>query len=73
MRLLFRFYDPTQGRILINGQDLRDVSLESLRKSIGVVPQVSVQTMDEGDTRFRIILLLAWGQVGGIWIFLMTN
>ncbi|OGE55225.1 hypothetical protein PENARI_c004G00990 [Penicillium arizonense] len=39
LRLLFRFYDVQSGRILIDGQDVRDVSLDSLRKAIGVVPQ----------------------------------
>ncbi|PQE14492.1 iron-sulfur cluster transporter ATM1 protein [Rutstroemia sp. NJR-2017a BBW] len=39
LRLLFRFYDVQEGRILIDGQDIRQVSLESLRKAIGVVPQ----------------------------------
>ncbi|KAJ5532952.1 hypothetical protein N7494_009504 [Penicillium frequentans] len=39
LRLLFRFYDTQSGRILIDGQDVRDVTLESLRKAIGVVPQ----------------------------------
>ncbi|KAJ5138344.1 uncharacterized protein N7515_003192 [Penicillium bovifimosum] len=39
LRLLFRFYDVNSGRILIDGQDVRDVTLESLRKAIGVVPQ----------------------------------
>jgi ATP-binding cassette subfamily B (MDR/TAP) protein 7 len=39
LRLLFRFYDVQEGRILIDDQDIRQVSLESLRKSIGVVPQ----------------------------------
>lgn len=39
LRLLFRFYDIQEGRILIDGQDIRDVSLDSLRKAIGVVPQ----------------------------------
>jgi ATP-binding cassette subfamily B (MDR/TAP) protein 7 len=39
LRLLFRSYDVQEGRILIDGQDIRDVSLESLRKAIGVVPQ----------------------------------
>ncbi|EAW06913.1 ATP-binding cassette Fe/S cluster precursor transporter ATM1 [Aspergillus clavatus NRRL 1] len=39
LRLLFRFYDVQEGRILIDGQDVRDVTLESLRKAIGVVPQ----------------------------------
>jgi ABC transporter ATM len=38
-RLLFRFYEPQSGRIFIDGQDIRDVSLESLRRAIGVVPQ----------------------------------
>ncbi|KAF2108357.1 iron-sulfur clusters transporter-like protein atm1 [Lophiotrema nucula] len=39
LRLLFRYYDVQEGRILVDGQDIRDVSLESLRKAIGVVPQ----------------------------------
>lgn len=39
LKLLFRFYDPQEGRILIDGQDIREVTLESLRKAIGVVPQ----------------------------------
>jgi len=41
-RLLFRFYDITGGRILIDGQDIRDVTQESLRKAIGMVPQDTV-------------------------------
>ncbi len=41
-RLLFRFYDVTGGRILIDGQDLREVSQTSLRASIGIVPQDTV-------------------------------
>jgi len=41
-RLLFRFYDPQQGRILIDGQDIRDISQTSLRAAIGIVPQDSV-------------------------------
>jgi ATP-binding cassette subfamily B protein len=41
-RLLFRFYDPTAGRILIDGQDIRSVTQESLRAAIGVVPQDTV-------------------------------
>lgn len=39
LRLLFRFYDTQSGRILIDGQDVRDVTLDSLRQAIGVVPQ----------------------------------
>ncbi|KAK0556228.1 Iron-sulfur clusters transporter atm1, mitochondrial [Tilletia horrida] len=38
-RLLFRFYEPWSGRILVDGQDIREVSMESLRRAIGVVPQ----------------------------------
>ena len=41
-RLLFRFYDPSAGRILIDGQDIAQVQQESLRASIGIVPQDSV-------------------------------
>ena len=42
VRLLFRFYDVTDGRISIDGQDIRDVSQESLRTAIGIVPQDTV-------------------------------
>jgi ABC-type transport system involved in Fe-S cluster assembly fused permease/ATPase subunit len=41
-RLLFRFYDVTGGAILIDGQDLRDVTQASLRAQIGMVPQDTV-------------------------------
>jgi ABC-type transport system involved in Fe-S cluster assembly fused permease/ATPase subunit len=41
-RLLFRFYDVTGGRILIDGQDIRDVTQTSLRSAIGMVPQDTV-------------------------------
>ncbi|KAG6304067.1 Iron-sulfur clusters transporter atm1, mitochondrial [Claviceps purpurea] len=39
LRLLFRSYDVQEGRILIDDQDIRDVTVDSLRRSIGVVPQ----------------------------------
>ncbi|XP_020085837.1 ABC transporter B family member 25, mitochondrial isoform X1 [Ananas comosus] len=42
LRLLFRFFDTGSGSIQIDGQDIRDVTLESLRKCIGVVPQDTV-------------------------------
>uniref|UniRef100_A0A7N2QXJ3 Uncharacterized protein n=1 Tax=Quercus lobata TaxID=97700 RepID=A0A7N2QXJ3_QUELO len=42
LRLLFRFFDINCGSIRIDGQDIREVTLESLRKSIGVVPQDTV-------------------------------
>lgn len=38
-RLLYRFYIPSSGRILIDGQPIDDLTLESVRKAIGVVPQ----------------------------------
>jgi ABC-type transport system involved in Fe-S cluster assembly fused permease/ATPase subunit len=41
-RLLFRFYDVDGGAIRIDGQDLREVTQESLRRAIGVVPQDTV-------------------------------
>jgi ATP-binding cassette subfamily B protein len=41
-RLLFRFYDVDAGRILINGQDVRAVTQQSLRAAIGIVPQDTV-------------------------------
>jgi ABC-type transport system involved in Fe-S cluster assembly fused permease/ATPase subunit len=41
-RLLYRFYEPTAGRILIDGQDIADVTQASLRSAIGIVPQDTV-------------------------------
>ena len=41
-RLLFRFYDVDQGRITIDDQDIREVTQQSLREAIGVVPQDTV-------------------------------
>jgi ATP-binding cassette subfamily B protein len=41
-RLIFRFYEVTSGRILIDGQDIRDVTQTSLRAAIGMVPQDTV-------------------------------
>ena len=63
-RLLFRFYDPQAGRILIDGQDISEVTQHSLRGAIGIVPQDSVLFNDsigynigygrEGATRAEI-------------------
>ena len=41
-RLLYRFYDPTAGRILIDGENIADVTQSSLRAAIGIVPQDTV-------------------------------
>jgi ATP-binding cassette subfamily B protein len=38
-KLVARFYDPTQGRVLVDGHDLRDVTTHSLRSQMGIVPQ----------------------------------
>ena len=57
-RLLFRFYDVTQGRISIDGQDIRDVTQDSLRAAIGVVPQDTVLFND--TIRYNI----AYGRLG---------
>jgi ATP-binding cassette subfamily B protein/subfamily B ATP-binding cassette protein MsbA len=40
--LLPRFYDPAQGRVLLDGRDLREIQLRSLRATIGIVPQAPV-------------------------------
>ena len=42
LKLLYRFYDPSEGKITINGRDLRDYNLDSVRKHIGVVPQDTI-------------------------------
>lgn len=51
-RLLFRFFDVTGGRITIDGQDIREVTQQSLREAIGVVPQ---DTVLFNDTLYRNI------------------
>ncbi len=38
-KLVARFYDPTEGRVLVDGHDLRDVQVHSLRSQMGIVPQ----------------------------------
>ncbi|MGN6789198.1 MAG: ABCB family ABC transporter ATP-binding protein/permease [Rhodanobacteraceae bacterium] len=57
-RLLFRFYDVTGGRITIDGQDIRDVTQESLRAAIGIVPQDTVLFND------TIYYNIAYGRTG---------
>uniref|UniRef100_A0A8C5VJU4 Iron-sulfur clusters transporter ABCB7, mitochondrial n=1 Tax=Microcebus murinus TaxID=30608 RepID=A0A8C5VJU4_MICMU len=42
VRLMFRFYEPQKGSIYLAGQNIQDVSLESLRRAVGVVPQDAV-------------------------------
>ncbi len=57
-RLLFRFYDVTDGAIRIDGQDLRAVTLDSLHAAIGVVPQDTVLFND------TILYNIAYGREG---------
>ena len=57
-RLLFRFYDLDAGAIEIDGQDIRDVTQDSLRRAIGVVPQDTVLFND------TILYNIAYGRPG---------
>ena len=57
-RLLFRFYDVNEGAIRIDGQDLRDVTQDSIRRAIGVVPQDTVLFNDS------ILYNIAYGRPG---------
>lgn len=57
-RLLFRFYDTSGGRVMIDGQDVRDVTQDSVRAAIGVVPQDTVLFND--TIRYNI----AYGRPG---------
>jgi len=57
-RLLYRFYDATEGRILIDGQDIKTIGQDSLRRAIGIVPQ---DTVLFNDTVFYNI---AYGRPG---------
>ena len=50
--LIPRFYDPTAGRILLDGQDIRELSLKDLRRQIGIVPQESI--LMKGTIAFNI-------------------
>jgi ATP-binding cassette subfamily B protein len=52
-RLLFRFYEPSRGRILIDGQDIREVTQQSLRAAIGMVPQDTVLFNDTIEYNIR--------------------
>ena len=53
LRLLYRFYDPSAGVVEFNGQDLRDVQIESARAAVGVVPQDLVLFNDTLDYNVR--------------------
>jgi ATP-binding cassette, subfamily B, heavy metal transporter len=57
-RLLFRFYDPSRGRITIDGQDIKQVTQASVRRAIGIVPQDTVLFND------TIEYNIGYGQAG---------
>ena len=57
-RILYRFYDIKSGRVTIDGQDIRDVTQESLRSVIGIVPQDTVLFND--TVQYNI----AYGRIG---------
>jgi len=57
-RLLYRFYDVTGGRITVDGQDIRDVTRDSLRRQLGIVPQDTVLFNDD------IYYNIAYGRPG---------
>lgn len=52
-RLLYRFFDPQSGQILIDGQDVRSVTQESVRRAIGIVPQDTVLFNDTLEYNIR--------------------
>jgi ATP-binding cassette subfamily B protein len=58
-KLVARFYDPIEGRVLVDGHDLRDVRLHSLRSQMGIVPQEAF--LFSGTIRDNI----AFGRAGG--------
>ena len=59
LKLLFRFYDATEGTILINGSDIRDYTVDSLRSAVSVIPQETV--LFNETIRYNI----AYGRHGG--------
>ncbi|KAI1100232.1 hypothetical protein F4804DRAFT_348717 [Jackrogersella minutella] len=59
LKLLDRFYDVTGGSILIDGQDIRDVTISSLRQSIGIVPQSPILFDDTVMNNIRYARLTA--------------
>ena len=58
LRLLYRFYDPFNGNISIDGQDIKSVQLQSLRSNIGIVPQDTVLFND------TLGYNIAYGKIG---------
>ena len=64
-KLVTRFYDPTEGRVLIDGHDIRDVTLGSLRRQLGVVPQEPF--LFAGSLRYNIAFACPDATDGQVW------
>jgi ABC-type multidrug transport system fused ATPase/permease subunit len=58
-RLLYRFYDPWEGSILIDGQDIKQAELNSTRKQIGVIPQDTVLFNDTIRYNINYVCVIA--------------
>ena len=65
-RLLFRFYDPIEGAVLLNGLDIKQYTQKSVRSAIGVVPQDTVLFND------TLLHNIRYGNLGkGVFVFYM--
>lgn len=56
VRLLYRFYDPKDGRILVAGHDIQDLTVDSLRRAVGVVPQVKAKLCSYKAMTYRLLV-----------------
>jgi ABC-type multidrug transport system fused ATPase/permease subunit len=70
MALLLRFYDVDQGRVLVNGVDVRDWDLQSLRRSFGLVPQEPI--LFSGAIRENLSFRHSPADEAGLWEALKT-
>jgi ATP-binding cassette, subfamily B, bacterial len=64
-KLITRFYDPTEGRVLIDGHDLSQVTLDSLRRQLGVVPQEPF--LFAGSLRYNIAFACPEASDNEVW------
>lgn len=66
VRLLYRLYDVDSGRITVNGVDIRDATLSSLRQNVAIVPQVYFPLLQKcflgmcSLPRFHLLQLSVW-------------
>jgi ABC-type multidrug transport system fused ATPase/permease subunit len=65
LRLVTRLYDATGGSLLVNGQDIKDVTLDSLRQAVAVVPQDCALQHDSILENIRWVWAAGWGLPGG--------